>query len=187
MGALINPSALSQSGERCLDRLVDIHFLGLPTPQVFVPIASSVEVHVSAMVARLVVLSSISDNPFGAALLQEAERDLTRTWNDRYRWLNRGFGLQLSGDSVPQRFNTLVEVRNSLVHGDGQLSDDQHGLTLKKLVALKKDMKKHLGVTADGRLRFGDDTKARAFAIAREYVQYFDQAVLKVYPAAKTL
>lgn len=187
MGALIDPSAVSQSGERCLARLGELQILGLSTPQVFAPIATAVEVHVSAMLARLVVLSNIEESPFGAALLSEAEGGLSRTWYDRYRWLNRGFGLALAGDLPSQEFNTLIEVRNSMIHGDGQFSDDQQSLKLSKLVALKKDMQKHLAVTADGRLRFGANTHTRAFEVARRFVAYFDAELLAKYPAAKTL
>lgn len=181
----IDPGELTESGECCLARLVELASLPIPTPHVFAPIATAVEVHVSATLAVLVELSQVKLTPIGAELLNSVERDMSRSWPDRLRWLSKGFEIVIAGDSPTQIFLTLVHVRNSMVHGDGNLSADQRAMPLAKQTQMKKDMHRHLGVTVDGQLRFTPHSRQRAFAIARKFVSHFDRHVIDRYPAVR--
>lgn len=187
MGVLIDPSKLTESGERCVQRLSELGQLHLPPAQLLTAIGTAVEVHVSRIIARLIVLSGVQDDTLGQALLEHAEQEINKSWSSRGKWLKQGFGVEYMGDPAYQSFDTLVELRNAVVHGDGSLSDQQQKRGLAALRTLRQAFAKRLDVEFYGRAKYGPHSSILAMDIARSFVQEFDQKVICLYPDARRL
>lgn len=187
MGAFVDPALLTESGERCIRRLTELGELRLPPAQFITALGTAVEVHVSRVLATLVVLSGVQESKLGDAMLQKIELDMTRTWHDRKEWLSTGFGIVYTGFKPYQDFNILVELRNSVVHGDGAASDQQQRKSVADLRRLRQDFLGTLEVRFYGQAKFGTKTNEMAMDIARRFVLDFDQRVLALYPEARRL
>ncbi|WAC55945.1 hypothetical protein [Gordonia sp. SL306] len=121
----------------------------------------------------------------GAALVDEISDSMNATWNNRKKWLSSGFGISYSGTASGQNFDTLVELRNSIVHGDGALSDLQEKKSVDKLIALRREFKERLSTNFLGRAEFADDSSDRAMIIARQFILDFDRSVVSLYTEAR--
>lgn len=182
----VDPAKLTASGERTLRRLVQLASVAMPPEQFFTALGTAVEIHVSRLIGYLVDLSDIDSSPFGRELLSTVEDDLTRTWNDRHRWLDRAFEVGVAGYGPGQRFDTVVEARNSVVHGDGRLSDQQLGRTMQKIIGLRARYKKELDIgLSAGQLDFAPTSRDLAHEAARRYIAFLDAAVLAKHPAMR--
>lgn len=185
---VINPALLTMSGERTLRRAVALASVAMPPEQFLTALGTAVEVHVSRLVGFLVSLSDVDKTTFGRELIAAVEDDLTRTWRDRNRWLTRGFGIPVAGHAPWQRFDTVVEARNTVVHGDGYLSDLQASRTLQQISELRARYRKELDIGLNGgRLQFAASSVDLAHNAARQYVSYLDGAVLVRYPAVRQM
>lgn len=184
MGKPVRPEELTASGEKCLERVSELALIGLPEPQLATALATSVEVHVSRIVGRLIVLSSESSSKFGSALIDDVGDRFVRTWHDRMSWLNRGFDLQISGGKGYQDFDALVQLRNAVVHGDGRLTESQTR-TLDSLLKLQDKMQRVLRVQTAGRLQYDSASAALMVNVVREFVVVFDAAVLEKFQGAR--
>lgn len=114
MGAtsvVVDPAKLTASGERTLRRLASLAATQMPPEQFLTALGTAVEVHVSRLLGFLVELSDIDTTPFGRALLATVEGSMTYTWEDRHKWLDRGFAVAVAGHLAGQRFDTVVEAR----------------------------------------------------------------------------
>ncbi len=187
MGIVIDPATLTESGERCLHRLTELGELDLPAAQLITAIGTAVEVHVSRMLARLIVLSGVQENDLGNAMLDHLEQDMNKSWQSRGAWLKDGFGVEYMGAKAYQEFDMLVELRNAVVHGDGAASDQQERKGIAALQRLRSAFAKLLDVDFRGRASFGAQTPLKAMAIARSFVADFDRTILALYPAARRL
>jgi hypothetical protein len=156
MGAVIDPAKLTESGERCLRRLVELQRLGLPGEQLVTAIGTAVEVHVARVLARLVTLSVVLDHRFGSALLARVEKDMNKSWPGRLGWFKSGFDLPIAESLTWGRFETVIEIRSSVVHGDGALSDMQSGGSVQALIKLHRRFFDDLHVEFPGRAKFKD-------------------------------
>lgn len=183
---VIDPGKLTASGERTLRRVAVLASTPMPPEQFLTALGTAVEVHVSRIIGHLVDLSGVDASPFGQELLATVEDDLTRTWDHRHRWLDRGFKVPIAGNLPGQRFDTVVEARNSVVHGDGYLSDLQAARSLEKITQLRARYRKELDIgLVAGRLDFARTSTDRVHEAARQYVAHLDQAVLAQYPAIR--
>jgi hypothetical protein len=173
MGARsIDPSEISESGDTCLTEIARLAGLvstaGAPHAWLVTSAASSVETHVGWFIERLVELSEIETTNFGSALLRYAQDDMLKNWDARLGWLYRGFGIDIAGDSECQEFRVVVELRNSLLHGSGNVTRYQAS-TLPKLLALKKNLRTTLGVDSAGRrIILGEATPILALEVCRQ-------------------
>lgn len=185
---VIDPAKLTASGERTLRRMTTLASLAMPPEQFLTALGTAVEVHVSRIIGFLVDLSDIDGTAFGRALLEEVEDDLTRNWPNRNTWLANGFGIAVAGDAPWQHFDTVVEARNTVVHGDGFLSDQQLRRSLQAINALRKRYRKELDIgLVAGRLDFAKASSRLAHDAARKYVAYLDEAVIARYPTVRRL
>lgn len=187
MGSVIDPALLTESGERCIHRLAELGELRLPSAQLITALGTAVEVHVSRILVRLIVLSDVQESDLGSVMLTELEREMTRSWSSRSSWLKRGFAVEYEGEPQSQAFQSLVELRNSVVHGDGAASDEQERKGTSKLKELRKAFARYLDVEFYGQARFSASTPALAMDIARNFVAHFDARVLARYPRVKGL
>lgn len=186
MGASVDPAKLTASGEHCLARLSALTLLDLPVPQFATSAMTVIEIHVSRVLARLIVLSDLQATKLGAALVDEMRDDINRTWDTRMSWLSRGFGLAIAGEAEYQRLNNVTELRNAVVHGDGRLTDYQTA-SLTKVIALQKDLRRHLDVQAAGSIKYGTKTALLVETAIRNFVVFFDGRVLADFPKARKL
>lgn len=186
MGQIVDPAALTESGERCLLRLCELPTMGLPSAQLITVIGTVVEGHVSRILARLIVLSDVDSNPLGRALLSKQLDSMDNTWPDRNHWLRSAFALEYTGGTAYQDFDVLVQARNAVVHGDGSPTDRQ-SRDLQKLLTLRREFQKKLDATLHGRLAFGRGSSDMAMRIAREFVAAFDTEVITKHPVARRL
>lgn len=183
---VVDPAKLTASGERTLRRVAALAATPMPPEQFLTALGTAVEVHVSRIIGYLVELSAVDATPFGRALLAAVQDNLTYTWDDRHKWLGRGFEVPIAGNLPGQRFDTVVEARNSVVHGDGFLSDTQAGRTLARITKLRQRYRAELDIgLVAGRLAFSQTSSELVHEAARRYVAYLDSAVLTKYPAVR--
>lgn len=187
MGVLVDPGRLTESGERCLARVIEQYRLGLPPAHLATGVVTPVEVHVSRVIGRLIALSDVPTIDFGQAMITHIGKSFTSTWDYRIAWLRDGFRLSLAGEKPYQDLQLVVEARNAVVHGDGQLTEWQPR-DAAKLATLRKRLDKTLGVDCRGIvLTFGESSEERIVHVVREFVVRFDAMVLDSYPQARRL
>jgi hypothetical protein len=189
---VVQPSELTESGELCVRRLAHLQMQvrsGDPLPSLaVVSIVAIVEAHNTRVLDALAAISGIRDTVVGSTLYDRAEDDLRRSWDSRMSWLRKAFDVSVAGSSQYQSFCVLIELRNTLVHGDGRLTDFQVR-TILQLLVLRRNLRSVLDVDCVGRnVVLGQRTIGRAFRVAREFVCHFDriliskQAGLVTYP-----
>lgn len=185
---MILPKAVSGGAEQALRRLVALSVRADTTPtdsrDIVISAVSITESYVDRVLRTLVDASGISQVPFALAMFDELRDVVTRSWDERFKWLRKGFGVALSGDAAQQDFQTLVELRNAIVHGEDRFTDRQtRGLP--SLVQLERRVYRVLLVEAskDGFL-FGPETSGRAVSVARTFVLAIDDAVRRAHPNA---
>lgn len=82
-------------------------------------------------------------------MLRELERERSSTWKERGRWL-RATGLEgVTGTTWYQDFVLLTEIRNAMLHGNGQMTTRQIN-QIDKFVNLRTQVKRRLGVQVFG-------------------------------------
>jgi hypothetical protein len=183
----LDPSRLTASGSRCLEELVYIATLAfegkISTEWVVVASATAVETHFNRVLESLVDISGIRVNKFGDALLEEIADDIYKSWESRLRWLNRGFGVAIAGDLVMQNYLSLVDLRNALVHGQGELTPLQQR-NIVKLLSMKDRLRRTLGIDFRGpAIVMNDSVQKRVVHICREVTMHVDRSVLAAHPS----
>jgi hypothetical protein len=185
VGSVLDPSKLSDSGERCLKRVNELYELALPPSQFAVAVMAPVEVHASVMIARLVSRSAVSNTRFGAALIDNVGEGFQETWRMRTRWLDDGFEIEIAGKSPHQDLELVVDARNAFVHGDGQLTDRQTREPA-KLRQLRAGLEKTLKINCRGVImRPTAQTPLLVAETVRRFVVDYDEQILRRYPHAR--
>lgn len=184
MGSVIDPSKLTASGERCIARLTELVELRLPPPQLITAIGTVVEVHVSSVLAQLTSLSHVDDHQLGRAMLSRLQQEMNKSWASRADWFKDGFSVEYKGRKAAQYFDTLVELRNAVVHGDGAASEQQAAKGAASLSTMRRLFADRLNVEFRGQVEFAPTSAVCAMDIARQFVADFDQLVLARFPEA---
>lgn len=178
-------SSLTTSGEVTTRRIAMLAADGSDrSPEdLIVALVTLAEAHVDRCIDGLFADSSVLDLPLGVALFREVKDSIHRTWRSRYEWLSNGFDLRISGTRPAQEFDTLVELRNSIVHGNGRITDLQSS-TANKLVGLKANLSQTLGVECFGRrLVLGRGVENTASRIGCRFIAAFDALLTSSFPA----
>lgn len=175
----LDPSRISYSGETCLatiSRLYDQRETGrLADESLVIACASAVEAHFDRVLTVLIQRNQSRGNQFFEALLGEVRDDIFRAWDSRLNWLKRGFGISIAGDAATQNYRCVIELRNSLVHGEGRLTDFQVR-DFSRACELKRQMSLHLGVQFNGRtILLMPDVGIKAVRLSREMVRHLDE------------
>jgi hypothetical protein len=153
---------------------------------IIVSCATNVESHINRLLEALVITNSIPESKLMSSLILEIGDDFYRTWESRLRWLNRAFGITVSGNVEIQEYLLVAELRNALIHGKGELTPSQVR-SLPKLLALKRDMSRVLGVVFNGVEMFLDRNVAvKSLELARRFVFHVDTNVLATHPTLAT-
>jgi hypothetical protein len=137
---------------------------------------TAVEAHFDRVLNELINRSQATSNLLFDALLTATRDDIFRSWDARLNWLNKGFGIAIATDAPTQRYRLVLDLRNSLVHGNGQLTDFQIR-NFNRAHELRRQMNLHLGVQFNGRrLLLMGDTGAKAVEFSREMVVHLDES-----------
>lgn len=139
--------------------------------------ASLAEALVGRTIDALVEESGIKSTRLGRRLIEDSADSYHQSWDGRYGILKGAFGVQISGTREAQRLDVVVNVRNALVHGEGQLTSKQ----TKKLTAalnLRRQVKDVLGSEVQGRkILLSPSAGHCAIGVTSEYVLAFDTVV----------
>lgn len=99
---------------------------------------------------------------------------MRQSWANRLKWLRDGFGMDLAGSSIQNDMQTVIDLRNALLHGDGRLTPHQTR-SLNKQLALERQLEKVLSITSEAKkLRLSSATAGTCMSIARNYIIYID-------------
>jgi hypothetical protein len=182
----MNPQSLGRSAEGALKALGALaHTAEAPRPPVtHTVIGATIEVesYADQILQSLIRNSDVMSSSFGRSLVSECEDSFYQSWKNRYLWLRKGFNISIAGKLEEQNFQTLVELRNAIIHGAGYLTDRQTR-DIGKQVALERRLQTLLRVQVEGRkLEYLGSTDDLAVKIAREFVLLLDSEVRRVYP-----
>lgn len=145
--------------------------------------ATLVEAHVDRVLKALFVADAAMSFGLTRVLHAEIEDSIYRTWEARRRWLATAFDVSVSGDRAAQEFDVVVALRNSIVHGDGRLTDLQVG-KFKELFRLKDQYARVLSAKVIGRrVALSPLVAVKAAMVSRDFVLYFDKVLLGRFPA----
>lgn len=186
VGNIVDPSRLTNSGNRCLDELTQISLVvsgsEVMAEWVVSSVVTSVEAHFDRVLIALINASGIESSRFAAALLNEVSEKIFASWRARLDWFKKGFAISVAGDKPIQDLILLTELRNAFIHGNGELTALQ-GRSLLGLLQLKKKLSTSLNVGFQGnRVTVGPDVIAVAIKIARDAVVHLDSALRVEYP-----
>lgn len=177
---------LTRSGIRCLEELAQIALLAhgarVATEWIIVTCSTCVEAHFDRMINLLIETSQVEDNRLAKSLLAESYDDIFRSWDSRLRWLDKGFGVAVAGDRPVQDYRALVELRNAVVHGQGNLTALQQR-NFSKLLVLKRRLTNLLDVHFAGpKILLPTGIESNIIEICRSVTVCLDSAVLALYP-----
>jgi len=150
--------------------------------QTVLTVATIVEAYAESVLRELIVASTYDSDAFGRAMHAELEDRIFQSWEERHTWLDKGFGIRLAGSRDAQDMQTLVGLRNALVHGAGHLTDRQ-SRDIAKLVALEGDLYRVLDVSVErGQVHMARSTGPRSINVARAYILALDAASRRAHP-----
>ena len=153
-----------------------------PPEDLIVALVTLTEAHIDRCIDALFAASRVLDLPLGVTLFREVRDSIHRTWRSRYEWLSNGFDLKISGTRSAQEFDTLVELRNSIVHGNGRITDLQSS-TASRLVSLRANFRQSLGIECFGRRVVLDrGVEIIASRIGYRFIAAFDDQLTSLYP-----
>ena len=187
-GSKASEMDLTNSGSQAISALIGVlrQAEGSPSsPWLITASVTVVEAHVDRVLKGLVDASGLAESNLGSAILSRYSSEFTRTWSDRFHWLDRGFNVAAPGETEGQDMQTAVELRNAIVHGDMNLTDLQVE-KLPSMVQLKRRLWSVLDVECLGRrLILGDRTSAKAATVCVNFVRYFDAKVILSHPSVE--
>jgi hypothetical protein len=144
--------------------------------------ATLVEAHVDKVIKSLFTADAAMSFRLTRVLRAEVEDSIYRTWEARRKWLSTAFGINVSGDKASQEFDAVVDLRNSIVHGDGQLTDLQLS-KIKDLFRLKEQYARVLSAQMNGRsITLSSEVAIKSATVSRDFVLYFDEVLLAKFP-----
>uniref|UniRef100_A0AAU2VSU0 RiboL-PSP-HEPN domain-containing protein n=1 Tax=Streptomyces sp. NBC_00008 TaxID=2903610 RepID=A0AAU2VSU0_9ACTN len=149
--------------------------------------ATLVEAHVDRVIKCLFAADDAMTFPLARVLHAEIEDSIFRTWDARRKWLASAFGINISGDRENQQFDAVIGLRNSIVHGDGSLTDLQIG-NVKDLFRWKEQFARVLSAKVSGRrITLTPEVAVKAAIISRDFVLHFDRILLATFPTLTVL
>ncbi len=183
---VLDPCGLTRSGIRCLEELAQIALLAhrtqVATEWIIVTCSTCVEAHFDRVINLLIEASQVEDNRLTKSLLAESYDDIFRNWESRLKWLDKGFGVAIAGDRPVQDYRALVELRNAVVHGQGNLTAFQQR-NFSKLLTLKRRLTNLLGVHFAGpKILLPKGIESNIIEICRSVTVCLDGSVLALYP-----
>lgn len=148
-------------------------------------VVPEVETRIDEMLRELVSSSRFASTPVGSFLIKDKLDSYLQTWSERERILATMFGFNVSGSTVGQRFQLLLEVRNALMHGNGSLTLQQ-SKKFGTLLDLRKRLSKELCIEVQGKVLILDDldrnklcTAASSYLVEVDHIYVANLQALK--------
>jgi len=136
-------------------------------------VESFVDDEISAVLER----RKSSSTALELLLLRKFGGDFRRTWPDRVQFLEKGVGLGDVPSKLRQNLFLVIDARNAVVHGRGELTPNQLGNESKALI-LRRELARKLNVRSSGtRLQFADETSTASVRILIEFCYWLDEAL----------
>jgi len=143
--------------------------------QLLVDATAIAEGLVDELVNSLFNEHATAKTPMAKFLLGELNGKFNQNWKSRHSVLTKAFGLDLD-QKIMQQMDSVIQVRNAFVHGDGGLSPNQSH-SWKEIFRLRRDLSLRLGIQIDGtRLHFGENTITIALSYVDAYLLELDRA-----------
>lgn len=162
-------SAQAESALKQVNAVDLRHELDLSTS--IVALCSICESYADSVLDARISASIDPHSQFQRLMVEELRDRFHGTWDDRLKWLCQGFQIANKGDGPIQSMLTLVDLRNAIVHGNGQLTHLQTRKGLSRQLTLERELRQRLDVTVEARtIRYGDLTRSRATAICRSFI-----------------
>lgn len=109
-------------------------------------IVPEVESRIDDMLREVVNKTEFASTTLGSFLIKDNIDSYFRTWPERQKILKSASGLDMNGSTTGQEFTCLLDVRNSLMHGNGSLTSQQ----TKNSTSLKRNLTATLAVQFHG-------------------------------------
>lgn len=182
----VDLTKITRSGIISLEELVQVTVLSIqaemPSDWVVVTCTTCIESHFDRVLNRLIETSDVELSRFSSALLENSRDEIFKTWDSRLKWLDSGFGISIAGDRPIQEYRTLVDLRNTIVHGQGYLTEIQQG-NISRLLDLKRRMSRLLDVQFHGhRVLLPSDVGDKVIRTCRAAIVCLDTALLQAHP-----
>lgn len=140
-------------------------------------VTGMVEAYADGVLGRLIAQSGYDATTFGRAMLAELEDRIYQSWLERHAWLDKGFSVRVTGTPAAEGMQTVVDLRNALVHGNGKLTDRQ-SRDMAALIALEGRLWRALAVrTERGIVHCSSTTGVKAIGAGLAYIRALDAEV----------
>ncbi len=156
-----------------------------PVEHIITTVGTIVEMHLSTVLESLIDSSNVRNSDLGAELLRSAETDMNANWKARSRWFKNAFDIRYGGYQAQEHWEVLIDARNAVVHGGGDLSPNQRTMSFVEVQKLKQSISDLLMVKIQDPAIYAPQGARLAVDIARAFVQHFDAVVLGKYPTIK--
>ncbi|WES64623.1 hypothetical protein P0L94_00805 [Microbacter sp. GSS18] len=168
------PKTVGRLAERALWAIADSHSNGTSPELVVLRSCALTEGYVDDLLDQLSAADLHAASDFQELAFGQVRTQLHQSWQSRRQWLKDGFGISIAGSQAAQEFDVLVELRNALTHGAGELTrlqrnrlSDQLALESKLVSVMKLGMR-------GNRLNLTAETSVAAVKIACSYVIALD-------------
>ncbi|WP_406429172.1 hypothetical protein OHA59_25365 [Streptomyces sp. NBC_01589] len=183
----MSPRPLSSSGEEAIRRisalLEETEDFGAPGGgNQVVAFATIAEAHVDKTIRKLFGDSGVLEAEVSRRLYSEVQDSIHRSWDARYKWLSQAFNVKIAGERFEQDFSLLVELRNSIIHGNGSLTSLQAS-KVPQMISIRAGLRRCLGLESHGRkFLLNGAIVVPAAKICRDYILGFDARVQERFP-----
>lgn len=167
--------------EDCLARIRIACEYGTSPRELVLAAVPEVEFRIDAMIRDAALNSNMKKCRIGEFFIEEKLSSYFQTWAARESFLTGVFDCNLSGITIGQNFKLLVEIRNSLVHGNGSLTALQTK-SLQSLIKIRGNLEKVFDLQVDGtRLMLDSLDRRKVSDVACEYLIFIDQSIAEYH------
>ncbi|MFD7236893.1 hypothetical protein ACFWAT_16515 [Streptomyces syringium] len=183
----MRPRSLSSSGEEAIRRISALlkeaeDFRVMGGGNEVVAFATLTEAHVDKTIRQLFSDSGVLEAEVSRRLYLEVHDSIHRSWDARYKWLSQTFNVKIAGERFEQDFGLLVELRNSIIHGNGSLTSLQAS-RVPQMFSIRAGLRRALGLESHGRsFLLNGAIVVPAAKICRDYIFGFDALVQERFP-----
>ncbi|WP_029259417.1 MULTISPECIES: hypothetical protein [unclassified Microbacterium] len=129
---------------------------------------------IDEMIDALIEAHPHTNSDFGSYVVERSRSGFHHTWSSRIEVLRRGFRVSPASETVSQKFDQLVDVRNAIAHGDGHLTTLQTSRTAAG-IDLRRNIEKTFGIVVAGRkLHLNPMAGMIGTRVARDYLLAVD-------------
>lgn len=167
--------AVSLDTELALGRIREARVAPLDPRSLVLAVIPEVETRVDVMIRDLVSKAEFAETPLGAFLISNNLDSYFQTWKERQKILRATLDFDGNGGKVGQQFQLLLEVRNSLMHGNGAFTRQQ-SKSFQKVRALEKSLFEAFSIETQGQLLILENiNRTKVCEVAGDYLIAVDE------------